>query len=131
MLGLLRQRFSPEEAALYLEPGMLPVFVSALNQLSSEQVLTLTRAFTADGTLIRETLDLPLENHATLSHFRLEKENGAQTIEMTLTTGTVLPLFPCARRDGRVCGRILAQLRRKRRAGGYLSVHRRAGRRTV
>lgn len=90
MLGLLRQRFSPEEAALYLEPGMLPVFVSALNQLSSEQVLTLTRAFTADGTLIRETLDLPLENHATLSHFRLEKENGAQTIEMTLTTGTVL-----------------------------------------
>ncbi len=71
MLGLLRQRFSPEEAALYLEPGMLPVFVSALNQLSSEQVLTLTRAFT-------------------LSHFRLEKENGAQTIEMTLTTGTVL-----------------------------------------
>lgn len=90
MLGLLRQRFSPEEAALYLEPGMLPVFVSALNQLSSEQVLTLTRAFTADGTLLRETLDLPLENHATLSHFRLEKENGAQTIEMTLTTGTVL-----------------------------------------
>lgn len=90
MLGLLRQRFSPEEAALYLEPGMLPVFVSALNQLSSEQVLTLTRAFTADGTLIRETLDLPLENHATLSHFRLKKENGAQTIEMTLTTGTVL-----------------------------------------
>lgn len=90
MLSLLRQRFSPEEAALYLEPGMLPVFVSALEQVASEQTITLTRAYTADGTLIAETLDLPFENNATLTHFRLQKENDAQTVELTLSSGSVL-----------------------------------------
>ncbi len=90
LLGLLRQRFSAEEAAAYLEPGMLPVFVSALEQMASEQQLTLTRAFTAEGALIRETLELPFESGAALSHFRLEKEDGTQTVEATLASGNTL-----------------------------------------
>lgn len=120
LLGLLRQRFSAEEAAAYLEPGMLPVFVSALEQMASEQQLTLTRAFTAEGALIRETLELPFESGAALSHFRLEKEDGTQTVEATLASGNTLRFSLRAQGTGVYAGDFSLGSGEAALAGAYL-----------
>lgn len=104
LLALLRQRFSEEEAALYLEPGMLPVFDAALDQVQSDRQLTLTRAFSAEGELLNETLELPFEDGGWLSSFRYAHESGTQTYEAVLSAGSVLRLTTLSQGEGVYAG---------------------------
>ena len=60
LLSLLRSHANGAEAEAYLEPGMLPLFESALAQLSGEGELVLERAYDASGALERMALTLPL-----------------------------------------------------------------------
>lgn len=104
LLALLRQRLSDEEAALYLEPGMLPVFDAALDQVLSDRQLTLTRAFSAEGELLSEALELPFEEGGMLSAFRYTRESSMQTYEAVLSTGNVLRLSVLSQGEGVYAG---------------------------
>ncbi len=90
MLSLLRERLSEEEANAYLEPGMLPLFVSALEQVSSEQQLTLTRTYTSEGSMVSEVLDLPFAEGGVLSHLTLEATENTQAVTAVLSSGGTL-----------------------------------------
>ena len=64
LLALLRAHMTAEEAAVYLEPGMLPLFEAALAQLPGGDALVLERHYDAEGELVTARMCLPFADGA-------------------------------------------------------------------
>lgn len=83
LLTLLRQQFSPWEAAAYLEPSMLPGFQAAIDALPLTESLVMERHFNAQGAVVLDVLKLPMGGAKGLKslHYRFqEAADGNRTL---------------------------------------------------
>lgn len=60
LLGVLREQFSATETLAYLQPGMLPGFHQALDQLPLAGNISILRHFNSQGQLILDEWQLPM-----------------------------------------------------------------------
>ena len=83
LLELLRQVVMAEDAQVYLEDGMLPLYEAALDGAAFAGEMTVERRYDADGALASEKIVLPFAQGTGLSQAALAREYAGEGMQLS------------------------------------------------
>lgn len=87
LLSLLRSVIPTQDAAMYLEKGMLPVFLNALDAMQLEESIHIVRSYGKDGTLAREEIALPFVKGMGVEKIVLVHSDAERVLDLSLESG--------------------------------------------
>ncbi len=85
MLALLAEIFTPEEAAAYLQPGMMSTFFSMLDHIDIDSDVIIERVFDGQGNCRSESVTLPFGTGSRLAHVTISSKGVGTEKEYAVT----------------------------------------------